>query len=134
MTWASFGFSCSRLEARELALEFPIIVSLRLRKIVPIQKGILYGMQFDEFLPAGEFSRSDPSSNLTKVKKALGNVVLSDLTDQRIRDYMCQRQSEKASGRTINNDRESKQTAGLAPARVWKLCWERTYKTIETGF
>lgn len=41
-----------------------IIAAAALMKIVPIQKGILYGMQFDEFLPSGEFSRSDPSSNL----------------------------------------------------------------------
>ncbi len=39
---------------------------------------------------------------LEQVKKALGNVVLSDLTDERIRDYIRQRQAEKVSGRTIN--------------------------------
>src|SRR5580704_2502940 len=41
---------------------------------------------------------------LAHVKKALGNVVLSDLTDERIRDYIRQRQAEKVSGRTINMD------------------------------
>jgi hypothetical protein len=39
---------------------------------------------------------------LEHVKKAIGNVVLSDLTDDRIQDYVRQRQSEKVSGRTIN--------------------------------
>ena len=39
---------------------------------------------------------------LAHVKKALGNVVLSDLTDECIRDYVRQRQSAKVSGRTIN--------------------------------
>src|ERR1700746_1224271 len=39
---------------------------------------------------------------LEHVKKALGNVVLSDLTDDRVRDYIRQRQAEKVSGRTIN--------------------------------
>src|SRR5215469_8193085 len=39
---------------------------------------------------------------LAQVKKALGKVVLSDLTDERIRSYIRQRQSEKVSGRTIN--------------------------------
>src|SRR5579863_1401401 len=39
---------------------------------------------------------------LEHVKKELGNVVLSDLTDDRIRDYIRTRQGEKASGRTIN--------------------------------
>jgi len=38
---------------------------------------------------------------LEHVKKALGNVVLSDLTDDRIQDYVRRRQSEKVSGRTI---------------------------------
>ncbi len=36
---------------------------------------------------------------LEHVKKAAGNVVLSDLTDERIRGYIRQRQIEKVSGR-----------------------------------
>ena len=37
---------------------------------------------------------------LEHVKKALGNVVLSDLTDDRVRDYVRQRQADGISGGT----------------------------------
>jgi hypothetical protein len=42
------------------------------------------------------------TGRLARVKKALGNVVLSDLTDERLRGYIRQRQCEGVSGRTIN--------------------------------
>ena len=41
---------------------------------------------------------SSPKGRLAHVKKALGNVVLSDLTDDRIRDYIRQRQARKGLG------------------------------------
>lgn len=62
-----------------------IIVAAALTKIVPIQKGILYGMQFDEFLPAGEFSRSDPSSNL--IFKTSAMLVLNPWQPRKQRFY-----------------------------------------------
>jgi hypothetical protein len=42
------------------------------------------------------------TGRLERVKKALGNVVLSDLTEERIRSYVRQRQADGVSGRTIN--------------------------------
>jgi hypothetical protein len=41
-----------------------ILAAAALSRIVTVQKGILYQVQLDEALPGGEFSRSDPSSNL----------------------------------------------------------------------
>ena len=38
---------------------------------------------------------------LAQVKRVLGYVVLSDLTDERVRAYIRQRQCEEISGRTI---------------------------------
>lgn len=41
-----------------------IVVTADFMKIVPVQRGVLYGIQFDEALPGGEFSRTDQSSNV----------------------------------------------------------------------
>ena len=65
---------------------------------------------------------------LEHVKKALGNVVLSDLTDDRIQDYVRRRQSEKVSGRTINI--EIGELSG-AIGRTWRELWPRVKRLEE---
>jgi integrase len=65
---------------------------------------------------------------LAQVKKALGYVVLSDLTDDRIRSYMRQRQGEKASGRTINMEVGE---LSRAIGQPWSLLWPKVRKLEE---
>ena len=64
---------------------------------------------------------------LAHVKKALGNVVLSDLTEERIRDYMRQRQGD-VSGRTINMEVGE---LSRAIGQPWSLLWPKVRKLEE---
>jgi integrase len=68
------------------------------------------------------------TGRLAKVKKALGNVVLSDLTDDRIRDYMRQRQAEDISGRTINMEIGE---LSRAIGQPWSLLWPKVRRLEE---
>jgi integrase len=65
---------------------------------------------------------------LAQVKKALGNVVLSDLTDERIRGYIRQRQGEKVSGRTINMEVGE---LSRAIGQPWSILWPKVRKLEE---
>jgi integrase len=65
---------------------------------------------------------------LAHVTKALGNVVLSDLVDVRIRDYIRNRQSEKASGRTINMELGE---LSRAIGQPWSLLWPKVRRLEE---
>ena len=60
------------------------------------------------------------AERLAKVEHALGRVILPDLTENRIREYMSTRRGEGAGGRTVNME-----TAMLARAigKTWKLLW-----------
>src|SRR5579864_992517 len=68
------------------------------------------------------------NGRLAHVKKALGGVVLSDLTDERIRSYIRQRQGEKVSGRTINMEVGE---LSRAIGKPWSLLWPRVRKLEE---
>ena len=68
------------------------------------------------------------NGRLAHVKKALANVVLSDLTDERIREYMRQRQGEKVSGRTINMEVGE---LSRAIGQPWSLLWPKVSKLEE---
>lgn len=65
---------------------------------------------------------------LAHVTKELGNVILSDLTDDRIRAYVRKRQSEKASGRTINMELGE---LSRAIGRPWSQLWPKVRKMEE---
>jgi integrase len=65
---------------------------------------------------------------LKQVKKSLGGVVLSDLTDDCIREYMRQRQAAKKSGRTINMEVGE---LSRAIGRTWRELWPRVKKLEE---
>ncbi|MGA2212469.1 MAG: site-specific integrase [Bryobacteraceae bacterium] len=65
---------------------------------------------------------------LEHVKKALGNVVLSDLTDDRVRDYVRQRQADGISGRTINMEIGE---LSRAIGRTWRELWPRVKRLEE---
>ena len=65
---------------------------------------------------------------LKQVKKSLGNVVLSDLTDDCIREYVRQRQAANKSGRTINMEVGE---LSRAIGRTWLELWPRVKKLEE---
>jgi integrase len=65
---------------------------------------------------------------LAHVQKALGNVVLSDLTEQRIHDYIRKRQNEDVSGRTINMEIGE---LSRAIGQKWSLLWPKIRKQEE---
>jgi integrase len=65
---------------------------------------------------------------LAHVKKTLGGVVLSDLTDQRIKDYIRLRQAEEVSGRTINMELGE---LSRAIGQPWSLLWPKVRKLEE---
>ena len=65
---------------------------------------------------------------LAQVKKALGNVVLSDLTEDRIRGYIRKRQGERKSGRTINMEVGE---LSRAIGQTWSLLWPKVRKLEE---
>jgi len=68
------------------------------------------------------------TGRLAQVKKKLANVILSDLTDDRIRAYIRQRQSEKVSGRTINMEIGE---LSRAIGQPWSLLWRKVRKLEE---
>ncbi len=65
---------------------------------------------------------------LEQVKKALGNVVLSDLTDDRVREYVRARQTDGISGRTINMEIGE---LSRAIGRTWRELWPRVKRLEE---
>jgi integrase len=68
------------------------------------------------------------TGRLAVVQKALGGVVLSDLTDERIKAYIRQRQSEGISGRTINMEIGE---LSRAIGQPWSLLWPKIRKLEE---
>jgi integrase len=62
------------------------------------------------------------------VDRLLGTVLLPDLTEDRIRKYMATRQSEGASGRTINAELGE---LSRAIGRPWSYLWPRVRKLEE---
>jgi integrase len=68
------------------------------------------------------------TGRLNRVKKSLANVILSDLTDERIRAYIRERQTEEASGRTINMEIGE---LSRAIGQPWSLLWPKVRKLEE---
>ena len=68
------------------------------------------------------------TGRLTQVKKALGNVLLSDLTDDRIRAYIRERLGDSVSGRTINMEIGE---LSRAIGQPWSLLWPKVRKIEE---
>jgi integrase len=68
------------------------------------------------------------TGRLARVEKAMGNVVLSDLTDERIRAYIRQRQGDGVSGRTINMEIGE---LSRAIGQPWSLLWPKVRKLEE---
>jgi integrase len=68
------------------------------------------------------------NGRLEHVTRILGNVLLSDLTADRIRGYIRQRQGEKVSGRTINMELGE---LSRAIGQPWSLLWPKVRKLEE---
>ncbi len=62
------------------------------------------------------------------VERLLGNILLPDLTEDRIRNYMAVRQRERASGRTINAELGE---LSRAIGHHWSNLWPRVRKLQE---
>ncbi|HYL83658.1 MAG TPA: site-specific integrase [Candidatus Angelobacter sp.] len=65
---------------------------------------------------------------LAHVKKHLGGVLLSDLTEERIREYIRQRLDDGASGRTINMELGE---LSRAIGQPWRTLWPKVRKLEE---
>ena len=70
----------------------------RIRTVAEVVKPYLQGYELNHRAKSILFSKG----RLENVCRILGAVLLSDLTEDRIRGYIRQRQGEKVSGRTIN--------------------------------
>jgi len=70
---------------------------------------------------------------LEQIKKALGNVVLSDLTDDRIRAYIRKRQNDRVSERSISGRTINMEIGELSRAigQPWSLLWPKVRKLEE---
>jgi integrase len=96
----------------------------RIRSVADVIKPYLDGYRFNHRPQSITFA----TGRLTVVQRALGNVVLSDLTEERIRCYIRQRQGESISGRTINMELgELSQAIG----QPWSLLWPKIRKMEE---
>ena len=73
-------------------------------------------------------SRIFANGRLARVKKSLGNVILSDLTDERIRAYIRERHGDGVSGRTINMEIGE---LSRAIGQPWSLLWPKVRKLEE---
>ena len=75
-----------------------------------------------------EKSQTWVKERLPHVEKALGNVMLPDLTEERIRKYMQARKAEGAGGRTINME-----VSMLARAigKKWSILWPKVKRNEE---
>jgi hypothetical protein len=68
------------------------------------------------------------NGRLAQVERLLGGVLLSDLTEERIKSYIRQRQGDGASGRTINMELGE---LSRAMGQTWHILWPRVRKLEE---
>lgn len=68
------------------------------------------------------------ASSLKNITRFLGAVMIPDVTETRVREYMAARQAEGASGRSINPELGE---LSRAMGRHWKVLWHRVRKLEE---
>jgi integrase len=96
----------------------------RIRCVNEIVKSYLKGYELNHRAKSVLFA----TGRLEHIKRLLGTVLLPDLTEERIRGYIRQRQSEKVSGRTINMELgELSRSIG----QPWSLLWPKVRKLEE---
>ena len=96
----------------------------RIRTVAEVVKPYLAGYELNHRAKSVLFSRG----RLAHVCRILGTILLSDLTEDRIRDYIRQRQGEKVSGRTINMEVGE---LSRAIGHPWSLLWPKVRKLEE---
>jgi integrase len=96
----------------------------RIRTVTDVVGPYLQGYKLSHRPQSVQFA----TGRLAQVKKSLGNVILSDLTDERIRAYIRQRQGDGVSGRTINMEVGE---LSRAIGQPWSLLWPKVRKLEE---
>ena len=96
----------------------------RIRTVAEVTKTYLNGYKLTHRSSSVDFS----TLRLGVVDRLLGNTVLSDLTEERMRGYVRQRQGDGASGRTINLELGE---LSRAIGRTWRELWPRVKKLEE---
>jgi integrase len=96
----------------------------RIRTVGEVTKTYLNGYKLNHRPSSVDFA----TLRLGAVDRLLGNTVLSDLTEERMRDYVRQRQADGASGRTINMELGE---LSRAIGRTWRELWPRVKKLEE---
>jgi integrase len=96
----------------------------RIRTVSEVVKPYLEGYRLTHRAKSTLFA----TGRLKQVSRVLGNVLLSDLTEGRIRAYICQRQQEGACGRTVNMELGE---LSRAMGHTWHELWPRVNKLEE---
>lgn len=96
----------------------------RILSVSEVVKPYLEGYELNHRAKSILFSKG----RLEHVCRILGTVLLSDLTEDRIRGYIRQRQGEKVSGRTINMELGE---LSRAMGHPWSLLWPKVKKLEE---
>src|SRR5215471_7475442 len=96
----------------------------RIRTVADVIKPYLEGYKLTHRPKSVLFA----NGRLAQVKNALGNVVLPDLTESRIRDYIRHRQADGVSGRTINMEVGE---LSRAIGQPWSLLWPKVRRLEE---
>jgi len=96
----------------------------RIRTVEEIVTPYLNGYELNHRAKSVLFSKG----RLQNVTRILGTVLLSDLTEDRVRSYIRQRQSEKVSGRTINMEVGE---LSRAIGQKWSVIWPKLRKLEE---
>ena len=96
----------------------------RIRTVAEVVKPYLEGYELSHRAKSILFSKG----RLGHVCRVLGTVLLSDLTEDRMRDYIRQRQGENVSGRTINMEVGE---LSRAIGHPWSLLWPKVRKLEE---
>lgn len=96
----------------------------RIRSVEEIVKPYLAGYELNHREKSILFAKG----RLQHITRILGTVLLSDLTEDRVRGYIRQRQGEKVSGRTINMEIGE---LSRAVGQPWSLLWPKVRKLEE---
>jgi integrase len=96
----------------------------RIRNVAEVIKPYLEGYRLNHRAKSVLFA----TGRLAQVQKYLGNVLLSDLTEERLKGYVRERLGSGASGRTINMEIGE---LSRAIGQPWSLLWPKVRKLEE---
>ena len=96
----------------------------RIRTVAEVTKAYLNDYKLTHRPSSIDFA----TLRLGTVDRLLGNAVLSDLTEERMSEFIRKRQGERASGRTINMELGE---LSRAIGRTWRELWPRVKKLEE---